>query len=372
MTTETKPAAGLPAQYRFAAGARERFAGTFRDVSQLIGASAVALDLIDIAAGDFTAGVYLHVTATTAGNLAAVTFQADGPFSVLQQVELLDPTGTAFQTYSGYELSILNALGGYTGQSIPTDSPNYLATTGAVATGGSFGFMLRIPAELFPRDGAAALWNGSTAAQFKVRVTLAPSTAVYGVAPTALPQVRVRVNSHGYQVPTGSGLAGVPYANTPPGGQMYQNLYRQVYQIAGAGQIIVPLTRKGYLLRELIFIVRDNTGARSNTVLGSTDWTVKIDNVDVFNGSDALLRQITWERNRYASGANLPAGIYGLTWAYDWDGMNGGESRDQYVPTQPGSILELRTTAAAAGSITVLTNDVSVTDEAIRQGMVRV
>lgn len=371
MDTATK-ATPLPSQYRFAAGARERFAGTFKDQSVALGASAQALDLIDIAAGDFTAGVYLHVTAAATGNAAAVAFQADGPFSALQQVELLDPTGVAFQTYSGYELMILNALGGYTGQSIPTDSPNYTTTTGAVGTGGSFGFMLRIPCELFPRDGAAALWNGSTAAQFKVRVTIAPSTAIYSVAPTALPSVRVRVNSHGYQVASGPSLANVPFQQTPPGGQMYQNVYRQVYQIAGAGQIIVPLSRKGYLLRELIFIVRDNAGARSSTVLGSTDWNVKIDNVDVFLGSDALLRQITWERNRYTSGSSLPAGVYGLTWAFDWDGLNGGESRDQYVPTQPGSIMELRTTAAAAGSVTILTNDVSVTREAVDQGIVRV
>jgi hypothetical protein len=366
----TAPAPALPAQMRFASGARERFAGTFKDVSTPLAAFAQQLDLIDIAAGDFTAGVYLHVTATAAGNAAAVTFAADGPFSAVQQVELLDPTGGAFQTYSGKELELHNAAGGYTGQSIPSDSPAYLATTGAVAAGGSFGFILRIPAELFPRDGACALWNGSTAAQFKVRVTLAPSTQIYGVAPTVLPSVRVRVNSHGYQVPAGTSQSGVGFALTPPGGQMYQNVYRQVYQIAGAGQIIIPLTRKGYLLRMLNFIVRDGAGARSNAILNG-DWNLKIDNVDVFNGSWDLLRQITWERNRWVSGANVPAGFAQLSWAFDWDGLNGGESRDQYVPTQPGSIIELRTTATAAGSLTILTNDVSVTKEALDTGLIR-
>lgn len=376
MTTLLAPnapaAPSLPNQFRFAAGARERFAGTFKDQSILIGAAAQAYDLIDIAAGDYTAGVYLWVTSTTAGNAATVVFAADGPFAAIQQVELLDPTGAAFHTYSGYELAVpVMGMGGYVGQGITSDGPNYLATAGAGATGGSFGFMLRVPCEFFPRDGAGALWNGSTAAQFKLRVTLAPSTAVYTTPPTTLATVRLRVNSHGYQIPNANSQQGVPFAATPPGGQMYQNFFRQVYQAAGAGNIIVPLTRKGYYLRQLHIIQRDSTGARVNTLI-TGDVNIKIDNVDVFNGPVELLRQITWERNRWATGAAIPLGILGLTWAYDWDGLNGGESRDQWIPTQPGSIMELRATVGAVGSLTIITNDATVTKEALDTGLVKV
>lgn len=369
----TATPANLPAQFRFAAGARERFAGTFKDQQLLIGAGSQSFDLIDIAAGDYTAGVYLWVTHTiAAGNAAVVAFAADGPFSAIQQVELLDPTGAAFHTYSGYELAVpVMGMGGYVGQGITTDGPNYTAVTGAVATGGSFGFMLRIPCEFFPRDAAGALWNGSTAAQFKIRVTLAASTAVFTTPPTALTNVRVRVNSHGYQIPNANSQQGVPFAATPPGGQMYQNFFRQVYQVAGAGNIIVPLSRKGYYLRQLHIVTRDNAGARTNALL-TGDVNIKIDNVDVFNGPPELWKQITWERNRWATGAAIPAGIYGLTWAYDWDGLNGGESRDQWIPTQPGSIMELRATCGAAGSITIITNDATITKEALDTGLVKV
>lgn len=371
--TATAPATNLPAQFRFAAGARERFAGTFKDQQLLIGAGSQSYDLIDVAAGDYTAGIYLWVTSTTAGNAATVVFAADGPFSAIQQVELLDPTGAAFHTYSGYELAVpIMGMGGYVGQGITTDGPNYLATAGVAAgLGGSFGFMLRIPCEFFPRDGAGALWNGSTAAQFKVRVTLAASTAVYTTPPTTLANVRLRVNSHGYQIPNANSQQGVPFAATPPGGQMYQNFFRQVYQIAGAGNIIVPLSRKGYYLRELMFVTRDASGVRTNALFNG-DVNIKIDNVDVFNGPQELLKQITWERNRWATGAAIPLGIYGLTWAYDWDGLNGGESRDQWIPTQPGSIMELRANAGAAGSLTIITNDATITKEALDTGLVKV
>jgi hypothetical protein len=372
----TAASTGTPAaraEYRFAAGARERFAGTYFDRAYPLGAAQVNLDVIDIAAGDFTAGIYLHCTALTAGNAAVVAFAADAPWSVIQQVELLDPTGTSFQTLSGWELFIENALGGWTGQSIRNDSPNYVATAGVGAgLGGSFGFFLRIPAELFPRDAVGALFNGNTAAQFKVRITQAPSTAVYTTPPTALPSVRYRVNSHGYQVPNAAGpKSGIAYAPQPPGGQVYQMFYRQVVQFSGAGNQIIQLQRKGFLLRQIIFVQRDATGARVNTI-APTDWVCKFDNVDVFSGSFELMRETTWERNRYNTGANLPAGVTQLSWCFDGDGVNGGETRDQYVPTQPGSILEVRLTTAAAGSLTILTNDVSPTDEAIQLGIVKV
>jgi hypothetical protein len=298
-------------------------------------------------------------------------FAGDGPFSVIQQIELLDPQGVSFQTMSGWELFIEDALGGWTGSTIPTDSPVYSATAGVGAgLGGSFAFMLRIPCELFPRDAVGALFNGASSAQFKVRITQAPSTAVYTTPPTALPNVRYRTNSHGYQVPNAAGpRTAIEYASQPPGGMVYQNIYRQVYQIAGAGNILIPVTRKGFYYRQIILIARDGTGARSATPLAG-DWNIKIDNVDVFNGTTEQFRHVTWERNRF-TGPNLPVGVTQLSWCFDQDGLNGGESRDQYVGTQPGSIVEVRTVAAAAGSLTIMVNDVSPTDEAVALGIVK-
>lgn len=363
----------IPDQYRFAAGARERFAGTWSQPSQLPGAAQVVLPLQDIAPGDFTSGVYVDVQCTTAGNSANTAFAADGPFSAIQYIELLDPQGTPFQAYLGWELMLWDSIGGWTGQSIPTFSPNYLATTGSGATGGSFAFTLRIPAELFCRDGAGTLFNGSTAAQFKVRITVAPSASIYTTPPTALAAINFSLNSHGYQVPQAFGpTTGRAYAPEPPGGQIYQNIYRQVVPIV-LGQNIVYFNRKSFLYRQIVFVFRDNTGARVNTI-AVNNHNVKIDNVDVFNGTFRQFRQITWERNRWQNGVtDMPAGVLGLSWCYDMDGTNGGETRDQYVPTQPGSICEYRFDAAAAGgTLTILYNDVSLTDEAVRLGMMKV
>lgn len=363
MDTATAPAIR---PYRFAVGARERFVGDYSDLTQAL---ATTFPTVDIPAGDFTAGVYIRVDCVTAGNAAAVTFAGDGPFSALQEIQLQDPQGIPFQILSGYELYIWNLLGGFTGQSDNAQSPYYVATTGAGATGGSFSFVLRIPAELFPRDGVGSLFNGSTASQFKVRITLAASAAVYGVAPTTLAQVRVRLTSHGYQLAQQL-PSGHPFEQEPPGGPIYNNLTRQVFQWSGAGNLTVPLVRKGFLYREILFIFRTAAGVRDNAVV--SDAVLRIDNVDHWNGSIAMWRHVTWERNRVTAGSVLPVGVTQQSFAHDWDGLTGGETRDQYVPTTPGSIVEMRLTATAAGSVTILVNDVTPTQKAITAGVVKV
>jgi len=364
MDTATAPAIR---PYRFAVGARERFVGDYSDLTQ---AFATTFPTVDIPAGDFTAGVYLRVDAVTAGNAAVVVFAGDAPFNALSEIQLQDPQGIPFQIYSGYELYLWNLVGGFTGQSDDAQSPYYVATAGVGAgLGGSFSFVLRIPAELFPRDGIGALFNGSTASQFKVKVTLATSATVYTTPPTAVPTVRVRMTSHGYQLAQQL-PSGHPFEQEPPGGPIYNNLTRQVFQWSGAGNLTVPLVRKGFLYREILFIFRDNAGARSNTVV--SDAVFRVDNVDHWNGSIAMWRHVTWERNRVTSGALLPAGLTQQSFAHDWDGLTGGETRDQYVPTTPGSIVEMRLTATAAGSVTILVNDVTPTQKAITAGVVKV
>jgi len=354
--------------YRFAVGSRERFVPDYNDQTSAFGTT---LTTIDIPAGDFTAGVYLRVDASATSNSATVAFNGDAPWNAIQEVQLQDPQGVPFQILSGHELYLWGLFGGFTGSTDATASPYYSTTAGSAATGGSFSFVLRIPCELFARDGIGALYNGSTASQFKVRVTLASSATVYSTAPTTVPSVRVRMSSHGYQLAQ-SLPSGHTFETEPPGGPIYNNLTRQVYQFSGSGNLTVPIVRKGFLYREMIFIFKDNSGVRSNSVV--SDAVLRIDNVDVWNGSTAMWRHVTWERSKVATftPGSFPAGVTLASFAHEWDGTVGGETRDWYVPTTPGSIAEMRLTATAAGSVTILVNDVTPTAAAISAGVVKV
>jgi hypothetical protein len=232
--------------------------------------------------------------------------------------------------------------------------------------------VLRLPASLGDRDAIGSLYNGSTASQFKVRVTLATSATVYSTAPTTVPSVRVRMTSHGLQLAQQL-PSGHSFEQEPPGGPVYNNLTRQVFQFSGSGNLTVPLVRKGFLYREIILIQRDGSAVRSNSII--TEVVLRVDNVDHWNGSFAMWRHITWERNRLVSltpSSSVPTGVAMQSFAHDWDGLTGGETRDQYVPTTPGSIAELRLTASAAGSVTILVNDVTPTQAAIAAGIVKV
>ena len=362
------PAAAAVADrpYRFAVAARERFVGTYSDRTQALGTT---FETVDIPAGDFTAGVYIQVDALTSANAATVVFAGDGPFSAIQEIQLLDPQGVPFQILSGYELYLWNLLGGFQGQADMSLSPYYVATAGAGATGGSFNFFLRIPAELFPRDGIGALYNGATSSQFKVRLVLSASAALYSTPPTTLAQVRVRYHSHGYQLAQQL-PSGHAFETEPPGGPIYNNLNRQIFQFSGAGNLTVPLQRKGFLYREVIFIVRDGSGVRSNAI--ATDATFTVDNINHFAGPTALWRHTSWERGKVNSGATFPTGTLLQSFCHDWDGTVGGETRDMYVPTTPGSISQATFVVTAAGSLTMLVNDVTPTDEAIKAGVVKV
>lgn len=353
--------------YRFAVAARERFVGTYSDRNQALGTT---LETVDIPAGDFTAGVYLQVDCVTAGNAATVVFAGDAPFSAIQEVQLLDPQGVPFQILSGYELFAWTLNGGFTGQTDATLSPYFTTVPGVGAgLGGGFTFFLRIPAELFPRDGIGTLYNGATSSQFKVRIVLGTSAAVYTTPPTTLANVRVRMHSHGYQLAQQL-PSGHAFETEPPGGPIYNNLNRQIFQFAGAGNLTLPLQRKGFLYREIIFIVRDATGVRSSTLI--SDATFTVDNINHFAGPTPLLRQTTWERGKNPTGTLLPAGVFLQSFCHDWDGTVGGETRDGYVPTTPGSISQATFVATAAGSVTLLVNDVTPTEMAIAAGVVKV
>jgi hypothetical protein len=366
MATATNPdMAPMGRRTRFMEGALERWAGNFSDVSRTLSTASQTLDLQPMAAGDFTAAIPIEIRGTTSGNSANVAYVADAPFSVVQQIELLDPTGKAFWVLQGWELYAAILMSGYLGQGdVTLDTTTYAATTGTGGTGGSFRFILWLHPEILKRDGVGVLYNGSTAAQFQVRITLAPSTAVYSTAPTTQPVVNVRFNQCGYVLRDMAPAA----PQEPPGGAIYQAWNRQVFQFTGAGQLTLPVQRKGYWERQVIFICRNSSGVRIDSLI--TDIEYKVDNVSHFNGSWDLLKHVTFTR----AGRVPPVGLAQVSYISDFDGLNGGETRDMWVKTEAGSIKDLRVTVTGAGSLTVLTNDVSVPADgkAIAEGVVKV
>src|SRR6266516_6534115 len=83
-------------------------------------------------AESFLRGVWIEVTGTAAGNSAAVAFQGDGPFIVLQSLSFTDVQQRfVVGPLSGYDLMVIDKFGGCFFVNDPRADATYTAVTGS-------------------------------------------------------------------------------------------------------------------------------------------------------------------------------------------------------------------------------------------------
>lgn len=304
----------------------------------------------------------LIIQVTVSGGVAG-TFAADAPFNILKNIVIQEPNGaTIFQANSGYDAYLIDKYGGYRSNNDPRAFPSF--TTSVPNTT----FQIRLPLELRNRDGLGALPNQNSAAAFQLRLTLAASTTAYSVAPTTLPSVRIRVFSEEYDQPAISS-DGTPNQTTPPAMNTTQYWSPQIFPV-NVNANTIRLTRVGNYIRNLIFVYRDAAGARVlNTTLNWPDLVqLYLDTRPV----DTIQRE-QWQNQvyeRYSYGGRglavngplgLDDGVFPYDFCHEFDGQVGMELNDGWLPTLSSTRLEVQgSNFAVAGTLTVLTNDVSV------------
>jgi hypothetical protein len=363
MTPAAAPAAPPLSQARFTQGALSRLEGPYYDSSLTPGASVQAYPLMEIPTGGWERNIFLQVSCTTAANAAAVAFAADAPWNAISELTFRDARGnTIIGPLSGFDLFLANKWLGYQWNTDLAAAPGYAATAGAVATGGSFSFIVPVPVELIGRDAIASLANGASNTALRIQLSLNTSAAIYTTAPTTLAAVRVRAFHTAWQQPPAATAAGQPYAQAPVGAGTFHQVTKSNYPYA-IGENRILLARKGNPIRGLVSVFRNASAVRvaSSTILGTNPFQLFYEGSDLISGSDELHRFLMWSSNNIAA-ANLDTGVIAMDWANDLDGKTGAELREQWLPTQPGSRIELRFTATAAGTLDV------ITDEVIPQG----
>ena len=148
------------------------------------------------AAGGYLRYIEMVVTGVTAGNSAATAFTADAPGNALSFIEFLPPSGDPpIVPHTGYQLLLWNKYGAFS-QTPPNSDPRrdgaqYSVTTGSGATGGSFTVTLRLPFEIDPLSGFCSITNSAANKSYLLNLTVNTSAAIYSVAPTAAPTIRV-------------------------------------------------------------------------------------------------------------------------------------------------------------------------------------
>lgn len=335
------------------------------DVSKLMTAADQDLGVFDVPAFGYVRSLLIVVQAT-GGSGTSVTAGEDGPWNVLKSIALTEPNGAVINQYnSGHDLYLANKYGGY--RSPEGADPRASKVFSAVgASTGNFTFAYRIPVELNLRDGLGSLPNQNAAATFKLRLTMAASTVVYGTVPSTLPSVRVRVFLEAWDQPEAV-TAGQSNQTTPPAMNTTQFWSSQTYAV-NVGQNTIRLTRVGNYLRNMIFVLRRAGTSRAN---GESDWadpttlyldTRPLDIIEANNWQHQMYERTGFGGAGIANEAakGLDNGVRVYDFMHEFDGVLGRENRDLWLPTLGSTRLEIQGSFANAGTLTVLTNDVAV------------
>lgn len=260
-----------PTQIPFVRASRKASQQDFAFSALLSAASQSQIGPMDIQTNGFLRRLELFVNAPTAGNAAATAFQQDGPWVSLQNVTLQDPSSEFIVSpYTGYELFLADKYFASVASgpgADPRGDPNYLATTGAGATGGSFAFALNVPLEDRTRDAFCAVPNSAANKNYRLQAYLATSGTIYSTAPTALPTVTVNCTNFYWTEPPQS-IAGVATVGTPNGNGSVAYLDRETFtSLSSATTPTLIFKNTGRVYKSAIFILRNATPLREDT-----DW----------------------------------------------------------------------------------------------------
>lgn len=366
---QNAPKDGAPALLVPFVRAAQEHVEAFHDTSTPLGAGTVALSPIDVPAYGFMRGIFIEVTATGGvGGAANVAAKGDAPFSVLSDISLSDVNGQPIVgPLGGYDLFLVNKFGGYRRATTnPKLHPDYSGVASGAGASGNFTFLLYLPIEVSGRDGLGALANLNAASSYKLRMSVAPSADVYATAPaTTLPTIRVRAWLDAWTQPAQTDLRGHAQATQPPAHGSTSFWSKKIVNVS-AGQQTIRLDRVGNLVRNLVFVFRDAAGVRNKASFpGTFDLTwdtrlLKSLSPGVWRGQMSQRYNLTGADD---TAAGLDTGVYVEDYCHEFDGLAGAEMRDGWLPTVQSTRLEVLGNFGAAGTLTILTNDVSPAGE---------
>jgi hypothetical protein len=343
---------GVVAALPFVSSSHEHVEPAFTITGITTGASIQQLNPVDIPASGYLRSILLEVTATggTGGTAAA-----DAPWNLFQQITAQDVNGAnLYGPLDGYAAYITNVVGGYAPRSNPVDSPAF------VGTAPNPSFFLRIPFEITRKNALGSLTNQNSSANFKLTLAINTTAAVFSVAPSPLPSFTIRGWLEAWTLPSDRDNRGRPQMQWPEllGTGQYWTSRTQSGIVVG--QNTIPWTRLGNYIRCMAFIARDATNVRVNTVFPDPyNWNW--DGNTIRNQSQSAMRQELYEKTDGI--LTVPAGVYALTFNHGGpNGRLGNEDPDLWLPTTQSARIDISGTSAVAGTVQVLTNDVTTVE----------
>lgn len=389
-TRQNQGANGHRGMVPFVRASAEHSEAVGYDESKLMSSAVQTLPDIIVPAYGFLRSILLVVT--TSGGVVTTTAPTpaqDAPFNALANIILQEPNGAQICNFpSGYDLYLANKFGGYRYGGDNRNSPNFSMVSSTTVA--SYAFMLRIPVEVNNRDALGALPNQNSGALFRVKLNLAALATVWDAGSsniTTNPTIRVRAYAEEWDQPEDI-TDGMPNQTTPPALNTTQYWSRQDFTI-NSGVANIRLTRMGNYLRNLIFIFKNSSGSRSAVDTNFPDpATLYYDTRPLDTVSRAMWLERMYERYGYGSklgrtnlnavdgvatvadsGGGRENGVWPYDFCHEFSGKVGAENRSLWLPTWSSTRFEIGGDWGAAGTLSVLTNDVTVADNVYAAGV---
>jgi hypothetical protein len=348
------------------------------DQTKAMAATAVQMPNYTLEPTGWLRGLEFQIDVAVTGNVTnVVAFAADGPPNVINKITFKD-TGNreVFGPLGGYDWMTIDKYGAYYNIGDPRSDLSFTQTVGNVATGGSTSLILYLPLELVARDALGTVENKSDNTAWKAEIWIEGTTVVYPVvAPSTVPQVRIRITEDSYTEPAAQSGGGRPFADTPPKVGTLQ-YWVQESSPQGSGTMSYNLDNGiGYPIRNLIYKLTRAGGTRAQ---GDADWP---DPVTLTYGKVQLFQRY---KNLWISkigrsfGDQTPAsttaagvttfnvdtaggrenGVYPVWFTDDFSIQPGAELRNGYLVTKTGTVLKWKGTLVGGNTdiVNVLSN----------------
>jgi hypothetical protein len=326
------------------------------------------------AAGGFLRYIEMEVTGTTAGNAAAVAFTGDGPENALSFVEFLPPSGDPpIVPHTSYQILLWNKYGAFSQQppyADPRRDFDFVKTTGAGATGGSFKFTIRLPFEIDPNSGFCSITNSAANKSYLLNLTVNTSALIYSVAPTSAPTVRVIGWMYYWDEPMGQTRQGTAQQPGPLGLGSFSQLRLDQPPIT-AGDKYLKVNNAGPVLRSIGWVLRASNGTRASVTAGDIPaiWDFVFNTRDRFLLSDQMLLKDMGEAYGYGqhngsafptadAALGLDTSVRFLPYFLDSGGIVPYGPRSQYQVTADATLTQIRgiSFGATVATMEILTN----------------
>lgn len=344
----------------------------------VLGQSTPAIEIP--ATGGYARFLELEITSITAGNAAAVAFQADAPMNALSFVEFLPPSGDPpIVPHTSYQMILWNKYGAFSAKPPycdPLSTQAWSATAGGGATGGSFYIKFRIPFEIDPATGFCSITNSAANKSYLLNLTVNSSAAIFSVAPTNPPAIRVIGWMYYWDEPAAQTRQGTQQVPGPLGLGSFSQLRLDQPPIT-AGDKYLKVNNSGPVLRMLGVVLRTGVGVR---VLNSavTDipqlWDFVFNTRDRWLISDTMLLNDIGLAYGYGQGyagtklaptlptldgpRGLDNGVRFFPYFMEFGDINPDGPRSQYQVTGDATLTQIRGVSFGSnvGTMEILSN----------------